>query len=304
MFIGAHVKTESSYLGTAETAYAMGANTFAFFVRSPQGGAIRPLDTSDTAACDAYLAEHEFGAIVPHAPYIYNLASDNTRTVQRTITSLKHDFERLSYLSHMRYNIHPGAHRGQGTAVGIDLIQKGINEVLKDCPYAYLLLETMAGKGTEVGGTFDELASILSGIEQSGRVGICFDTCHIFDAGYDIRTNYDKVFTEFDSAIGLEKLQAIHLNDSRFGFESKKDRHQELGLGCLGLRTIQRILQDERFSEVPYILETPEKIFSHKEQIKLAQELSKGKDVTDAAEELRAVLSERVDDADAYHVIL
>lgn len=273
MFIGAHIKTKPTYVELVKDSIDMGANTFAFFLRPPRGGKLRALDQEEIEAFERARKEAQFGPIVAHAPYIYNLAAKDSAIREKTVVSLTEDLERINELSDVYYNLHPGSHVGQGTKEGIKFIQEGINTALSRKPHAHLLLETMAGKGSEVGGSFEELAEIIEGVDRQEQIGVCLDTCHTLDAGYEVESDFSSVLATFQSVLGMSRLKAIHLNDSKFGRASKKDRHAALGFGALRLQGVQNILRDEHLAHLPIILETPNDIFSHKDQISLAKYL-------------------------------
>lgn len=275
LHIGAHISTKPDYSELIEDTRALGGDTFAIFLRPPRGGKLRAMSESELDTFNKRMAESGFSPLVMHAPYIYNLASKDPNIRQKTKTSLAEDVLRLDNFTHdVYYNFHPGSHGQAGTASGIKHIQAGINEALENSNHAHLLLETMAGKGSEVGGKFQELSDILSGVNKQDQVDVCLDTCHVFDGGYDILAHLDDVLDEFDQTIGLSRLKAIHLNDSKFGLASKKDRHAPLGFGKLGLRGIREILVHPKLKDLPFILETPADTFSHKDQIALAKELA------------------------------
>ena len=256
--IGCHLSTANGYAAMAADAVSIDATTFAFFTRNPRGGNARELDEQDLAAFLATLEEHGIGPLVAHAPYTYNLCSSKPETVEFARRAMREDLERMERLPGHLYNFHPGAHVKQGADEGIRLICEGLNKVLEPGQATTVLLETMAGKGTEVGRSFEELARIIDGVTHDELLGVCLDTCHVADAGYDIVHDLDGVLDEFDRTIGLERLRALHLNDSKNPLGSHKDRHERIGAGTLGLETIRAVVTNERLADLPMVLETPQ----------------------------------------------
>ena len=256
-YIGNHVSSSNGFEAMGRKTTELGGNTFAFFTRNPRGGKAKELDLDDIERLLAWMENHQFGKIVAHAPYTMNLcaAKEDIRTFSKNM--LKDDLQRMEYLPGNFYNFHPGSHVGQGTEVGISLIAEALNEALWSECQTTVLLETMAGKGSEIGGTFEELRAILDLVECKDKVGVCFDTCHVWDGGYDIVNDLDGVLAEFDRIIGLDKLYAIHLNDSMNPLAAHKDRHQKLGEGNLGMQAIERIVTHPMLYGKPFILETP-----------------------------------------------
>ena len=242
----------------ANDAVSIGATTFAFFTRNPRGGNVRALDDADLAAFLATLEEHRIGPLVAHAPYTYNLCSSKAETVEFARRAMREDLARMELLPGHLYNLHPGAHVKQGADVGVRLICEGLNEVLEPGQATTVLLETMAGKGSEVGRSFEELARIIDGVAHDELLGVCLDTCHVADAGYDIVHDLDGVLDEFDRVIGLERLRALHLNDSKNPLGSHKDRHERIGAGALGLGTFRAVVTNPRLKGLPMVLETPQ----------------------------------------------
>ena len=242
----------------AADAVSIGATTFAFFTRNPRGGNARELDEKDLAAFLTTLEEHGIGPLVAHAPYTYNLCSSKPETVEFARRAMREDLERMERLPGHLYNFHPGSHVKQGADEGIRLICEGLNEVLVPGQATTVLLETMAGKGTEVGRSFEELARIIDGVNHDDLLGVCLDTCHVADAGYDIVHDLDGVLDEFDRVIGLARLRALHLNDSKNPLGSHKDRHEKIGAGALGLETFRAVVTNERLVGLPMVLETPQ----------------------------------------------
>lgn len=258
LVIGCHLSTAAGYAAMANDAVSIGATTFAFFTRNPRGGNVRALDDADLAAFLATLEEHRIGPLVAHAPYTYNLCSSKPETVEFARRAMREDLARMELLPGHLYNLHPGAHVKQGADVGVRLICEGLNEVLEPGQATTVLLETMAGKGTEVGRSFEELARIIDGVEHDELLGVCLDTCHVADAGYDIVHDLNGVLDEFDRVIGLERLRALHLNDSKNPLGSHKDRHERIGEGALGLGTFRSVVTNPRLEGLPMVLETPQ----------------------------------------------
>ncbi len=258
LIIGCHLSTANGYAAMADDAVSIGATTFAFFTRNPRGGNARELDAQDLAAFLATLSEHGIGPLVAHAPYTYNLCSAKPETVEFARRAMREDLERMELMPGHLYNFHPGAHVKQGADEGIRLICEGLNDVLEPGQATTVLLETMAGKGTEVGRSFEELARIIDGVEHDELLGVCLDTCHVADAGYDIVGDLDGVLDEFDRVVGLERLRALHLNDSKNPLGSHKDRHERIGEGTLGLETFRTVVTNPRLASLPMVLETPQ----------------------------------------------
>jgi deoxyribonuclease-4 len=238
-------------------AVGIGANTFAYFTRNPRGGSVRPLDAADVSELAHEMGLHGFGMLVAHAPYTLNLASAKPDVRAFGREAMADDLTRLDSLPPSYYNFHPGSHVGQGVDAGIELIAQGLDEALGRPHRSRVLLETMSGKGSEVGGTFEELRAIIDASSHGDELGVCLDTCHVSDAGYDIIGDLDGVLDEFDRVIGLERLCALHVNDSKNAPASHKDRHERLGQGTLGIDTFRSIVTNDRLSQLPMILETP-----------------------------------------------
>ena len=258
LLLGCHLSTSNGYAAMAADAVSIGATTFAFFTRNPRGGNARELDAQDLEGFLATLEGHGIGPLVAHAPYTYNLCSSKPETVEFARRAMREDLERMERMPGHRYNFHPGAHVKQGVDEGISLICEGLNEVLVPGQRTTVLLETMAGKGTEVGRSFEELAHIIEGVEHDELLGVCLDTCHVADAGYDIVRDLDGVLDEFDRVIGLARLRALHLNDSKNPLGSHKDRHERIGEGTLGLETFRAVVTNARLAGLPMVLETPQ----------------------------------------------
>jgi len=267
--IGCHLSSSDGWEAMGRTALDIGATTFAFFPRNPRGGAAKAVDPEDAAALRALLDEHGFGTLVVHAPYTYNLCSAKPDAIEFARRAMREDLERLELLGGAYYNFHPGSHVKQGPDEGVRLICEGLDEVLEPGQSTCVLLETMAGKGTEMGRTFEELAAIIEGTRHDECLGVCLDTCHVWDGGYDVREDLDGVLDEFDRVIGLDRLRALHLNDSKNPCGSHKDRHERIGLGHLGFDTFAAVVTNPRLRHLPMILETPNELPGYQAEIAL-----------------------------------
>ena len=265
--LGCHLSTSGGYAQMGHTALEIDATTFAFFTRNPRGGNAKALDSDDVAELRQLMAENGFGKLVAHAPYTMNLCSAKAETVDFARRAMAGDLERLESLPGNYYNFHPGSHVKQGPDVGIQLICEGLNQVLVPGQATTVLLETMAGKGSEVGRSFEELARIIDGVDHDELLGVCLDTCHVSDAGYDIVNDLDGVLEEFDRVIGLDRLMALHLNDSKNPCGAHKDRHEKIGQGHLGIDCFERIVNDERLRGLPMVLETPNELSGYAAEI-------------------------------------
>lgn len=274
--IGCHLSTVKGYTHMGKEALQIGANTFQFFTRNPRGGKAKQIDEKDIAGLLKIMQDNQFAKILAHAPYTLNACSADERTREFALEMMQDDLARMEYLPNNLYNFHPGSHVKQGVEIGIDLIVKMMNQILKPAQTTTVLLETMAGKGSEIGRSFEEIHSILSHIELADKMGVCLDTCHVYDAGYDIVHDLDAVLEKFDQVIGLEKLQAIHLNDSMNAFGSHKDRHQKIGKGCIGLEAITNIINHPKLNHLPFFLETPNELDGYAEEIKLLRSVYRG----------------------------
>ena len=272
--IGCHLSTSKGYLAMGKTALAIGANTFAFFTRNPRGGSAKTIDPADAAALRELLAANNFGTLVAHAPYTLNPCSDKPHAREFARECMADDLVRMEAVPGSYYNFHPGSHVKQGADVGIELIAGLLNEVLRPEQTTTVLLETMAGKGTEVGRTFEELAAIIERVELSDHMGVCLDTCHVHDGGYDIVNNLDGVLDEFDRVIGIERLRAVHLNDSKNPCGAHKDRHERIGEGYIGLEAFERIVTHPQLRDLPFILETPNELPGYAAEIELLRKLA------------------------------
>lgn len=271
-YIGAHVSSAGGFEKMAKTAVRIGANTLQCFVRNPRGSKAKAADPADLAKCRALLEEHEFGPIVAHAPYIMNPCSRDEGIRALAAEMMAGDLALMEHLPGNYYNFHPGSHVGQGAEAGIGMIAGMLNMVLRPEQKTVVLLETMAGKGSEVGGTFRELRAILDLVDCQDRVGVCLDTCHISDGGYDIVSDLEGVLAEFDRVIGLERLRAVHINDSLNPCGARKDRHAKIGEGTIGTEAIVRVISHPRLCRLPFVLETPDDDAGHGEEIRILRE--------------------------------
>ena len=267
--IGCHLSCSTGYENMAREAASIGANTFQFFTRNPRGGKAKDIDPADIAAFNRLAEEAGINTILAHAPYTLNPASAKPETRKFAIQTLADDLMRMENTPNQMYNMHPGAHVGQGVDKGIELIAEALDQVLLPEQTTTLLLETMAGKGSEIGGKFEELAQIIERVDLSEHVGVCLDTCHIWDGGYDIVGSLDAVLEDFDRVIGLDRLKAIHLNDSKNPLASHKDRHEVIGGGQIGLDALVAVTEHPALCELPFFLETP-----HNELVGYAEEIS------------------------------
>lgn len=273
--IGAHLSASKGYTAMLKQAVEIGANTFQFFTRNPRGGSAKAIDENDVNTFLNLMEENNFSVILAHAPYTLNLCSAKPETREFAKNTFADDLKRMEYTPNQLYNFHPGSHTGQGADVGIDFIAGALNEVLFPEMTTTVLLETMAGKGTEIGRSFEELKAIIDKVELSDKIGVCLDTCHVNDAGYDIVGDLDGVLDEFDSVIGLERLKAIHLNDSKNQIASHKDRHEKIGEGTIGLDAIEKIINNDRLRDLPFFLETPNDIDGYAREIALLRSIYK-----------------------------
>lgn len=258
LVIGCHLSISKGYLAIAREAASLGANTFQFFTRNPRGGKAKAIDPADVEAFHEFAAAHGIDRILAHAPYTLNPASATEKTRDFARLALAEDLARMENTPGQLYNMHPGSHVGQGVDAGIELISDALNEALRPDQTTTLLLETMAGKGSEVGGRFEELAAIIERVELSDKMGVCLDTCHVWDAGYDIAGDLDGVLREFDQVIGLERLRAIHLNDSLNPRGAHKDRHARIGEGFIGFEALSAVTRHSLLRDLPFYLETPQ----------------------------------------------
>lgn len=272
--IGCHLSISNGFEAIGKQAIEIGANTFQFFTRNPRGGAARKIERDDADALKELMRANGFSQILAHAPYTMNLCSSKAETREFAFNTLTDDLERMEYLPGNLYNFHPGSHTGQGTEAGINQIVDALNNAMFAAMNTTVLLETMAGKGTEVGGRFEELAEIISRVKYSEKIGVCLDTCHVFDAGYDIVNHFDEVLDEFDRVIGLKRLKAVHLNDSMNYLGCHKDRHQKIGEGAIGLEAFKNIINNRHINKLPILLETPNDIDGYAKEIKLLKSIA------------------------------
>ena len=271
-YFGCHLSASGGNAAMVKTALSIGANTFAFFTRNPRGSKAKPEDPADAAKAAAMLEENHFGKLVAHGAYTMNLCTADADARAFAAGILEDDLRRMAALPGNFYNFHPGSHVGQGTQAGIDYIAAALKNALRHDHPVTVLLETMAGKGSEIGGRFEELRDILDAV-GSENVGVCLDTCHVYDGGYDIVNDLNGVLAEFDRVIGLDRLHALHLNDSKNPFASHKDRHECLGKGSLGLETFRQIVNHPRLKDKPMILETPNELPGYAGEIKILREM-------------------------------
>lgn len=273
--IGCHLSASKGYLAMAKEAKKIGANTFQFFTRNPRGGVAKKIDGEDVKKFLEFSKENGINVILAHAPYTLNACSADEKIRDFSIRTMKDDLERMEYTPGNLYNFHPGSHVGQGVEVGITYIIEALNEVLTKEQTTTVLLETMAGKGSEIGSKFEEIKSIIDGVNLKEKLGVCLDTCHVNDAGYDIINNLDGVLEEFDKIIGLDKLKAIHINDSKNILGAHKDRHEKIGDGTIGIEAFERIINHPKLRKLPFFLETPNELDGYEKEIALLKSLYK-----------------------------
>ncbi len=269
MNVGPHISTAKGYLKAVEEAIAMKADTFQFFTRNPRGGNAKALDFEDIEKANQLMKENNMVKPLAHGPYTLNLCSAKKRVRDFSNEMLADDFQRMESLPSNLYNFHPGSHTGNGVEKGIDLIIKGLNDNMFEDMTTTVLLETMSGKGTEIGRNFEEIRKIIDGVELNDKIGVCLDACHIFSAGYDIVTELEKVIETFDEVIGLDRLKAIHLNDSLKPLSANKDRHAKIGEGLIGTEAIVRVINHPKLRHLPFYLETPNAFEGYKSEIEL-----------------------------------
>ena len=272
LYIGYHLSSVNGFLAMGLEAINAGANTFAFFTRNPRGGKAKAIDPDDASALRGLLAGNNFGKLVAHAPYTLNPCSNKPNVREFARVCMEDDLKRMEYLPENYYNFHPGSHVGQGTEAGIEMITALLNDILSQEQTTTVLLETMSGKGSEVGGRFEELAAIIDGVKLKDKIGVCMDSCHVSDAGYDIINDLDGVLDEFDRIVGLDRLKALHINDSKNPPGSHKDRHACIGEGELGLDVIGRFINHPKLAGLPCILETPNEFEGYKKEIQMLRE--------------------------------
>ena len=274
LHIGCHLSSSKGFLAMGHEAVKLDADTFAFFTRNPRGGRAKELDLADVEAFLHYKDEHDIGTLVAHAPYTMNACAAKENLRRFAHEAMADDLQRLEHLPGNLYNFHPGSHVGQGAEQGIALIAKQLNDVLTPDQQTTVLLETMAGKGSEVGRTFEELRAIIDRTELNDKLGVCLDTCHVSDAGYDIVNHLEDVLADFDRVIGLNRLKAIHLNDSKNPCGAHKDRHEQIGKGYIGLEALMRVVNHPSLKHLPFELETPNDLAGYAAEIKQIRELA------------------------------
>ncbi len=267
--IGCHLSSSGGFLAMGKHATELGADTFAFFTRNPRGGSAKEIDPEDAKALVEYMEKEHFGKLVAHAPYTMNVCAAKPDIKEFSRNMLKEDILRMEYVPGNYYNFHPGSHVGQGAEEAIPMIADALNDAMFEEQKTIVLLETMAGKGSEVGRNFEELKAIIDRVELKDKIGVCFDTCHTWDGGYDVVGNIDAVLDEFDKVIGLDKLYALHLNDSKNPMDSHKDRHEKIGDGLIGEDGIRRVITHPLLQGKPFILETPNEDEGYKAEIAL-----------------------------------
>lgn len=273
--IGCHLSASKGYLDMAKNSEKIGANTFQFFTRNPRGGRAKEIDEEDVKAFLEKCKEIGIEVILAHAPYTINCASSDEKIREFAKETLADDLRRMEYTPNNLYNFHPGSHVGQGVEVGTKYIIDILNEVLKEDQTTTVLLETMAGKGSEIGRNFEELKAIIDGVKLKDKLGVCLDTCHVHEGGYDIVNNLDGVLEEFDKIIGIEKLKAVHINDSKNPIEAHKDRHEKIGEGYIGIEAFERIINHPKLRDLPFFLETPNELDGYAKEIEILKGLYK-----------------------------
>jgi len=273
--IGCHLSASKGYLAMAKEAKKIGANTFQFFTRNPRGGVAKKIDEEDVRKFLEFSKENGINVILAHAPYTLNACSADEKIRDFSLRTMKDDLERMEYTPGNLYNFHPGSHVGQGEEVGINFISEMLNKILTKEQTTTVLLETMAGKGSEIGRSFEQIRKIIDKVNLKEKLGVCLDTCHIYDGGYDIVNNLDEVLNEFDRIIGLDRLKAIHLNDSLHGKDSHKDRHSKIGEGHIGIEAFEKIINHPKLKHLPFYLETPNDLDGYAKEIELLKKLRK-----------------------------
>lgn len=269
LYIGCHLSASKGYKDMGKQALKINANTFAFFTRNPRGGSAKAINQSDIDAFMEIYNENKFGKLVAHAPYTMNACAADEKIREFALNAMKDDIKRMEYTPNNYYNFHPGSHVKQGAEVGIKLISEQLNNVITVEQSTIILLETMAGKGSEVGRNFEEIRKIIDNVELNDKLGVCLDTCHVWDGGYDIVNNLDGVLEEFDRIIGLERLKAVHLNDSLNPLGAHKDRHAKIGEGYIGLDALINVINHPYLKELPFILETPNDLEGYAKEIEI-----------------------------------
>ncbi len=274
--IGCHLSSSKGFLAMSQTAESIGAATFQFFTRNPRGGAAKDWLQEDVDAMKEHFGTAGIASPLAHAPYTLNACAKEERTRAFALETLADDLRRLEMIPGVMYNFHPGSHVGQGAEEGIRLIADALNRTLWEGMHTVVLLETMAGKGTEVGRSFEELRAVIDRVELSDRVGICLDTCHVWDGGYDIAGDLERVLEEFEQVLGLSRLRAVHLNDSMNPCGARKDRHQKIGQGCIGMEVFRGIVTHPKLKELPFYLETPNELDGYQAEIQLLRAMADG----------------------------
>ncbi len=273
LHIGCHLSVSGGYEHMGREALSIGADTFQYFSRNPRGGSVKPFDPEDADRLISLMEENRFAPALTHAPYTLNPCAQAEATLDFARRAMAEDIERLEHFPGALYNLHPGSHTGQGVETGIEKIAETLNTVMFPGMKTTLLLETMAGKGSEVGGRFEELREIIDRVNMPENMGVCLDTCHVYDGGYDIVGDLDGVLTRFDEVIGLARLRAVHVNDSKFPFASHKDRHEKIGEGSIGLEAFRRIVNHPALRDLPFFLETPNELDGYKREIEVLRGL-------------------------------
>ncbi len=274
--IGCHLSSAKGFTAMYRDAVKIGANVFQFFTRNPRGSRAKPVDTEDINSFLKLAEESGTAPILAHAPYTLNACSGDERTREFALETMADDMLRMEYIPNSLYNFHPGSHVGQGAERGIELISDALNKIIKPGQTTTILLETMSGKGTEIGRTFEELRAIIDRVELDGKVGVCLDTCHVHDGGYDIVNDLDGVLRHFDEVIGLDRLKAVHLNDSMNARGAHKDRHEKIGMGHIGIEAFERIINHPSLRNLPFYLETPNELDGYAREIALLKKLYRG----------------------------
>ena len=270
--IGCHLSSSKGFLHMGKEALSIDANTFQFFTRNPRGSRAKEIDPEDARRLCELVKNNSFAKLLAHAPYTLNPCSADSKTREFAIQTMADDLRRMEYIPNNLYNFHPGSHVGQGIETGIRLITEMLNDIITPEQSTMVLLETMSGKGSEVGSTFEELRAIIDGVKLSDKIGVCLDTCHVYDAGYDIVNDLEGVLAQFDQIIGLERLRAVHINDSKNPFESHKDRHEKIGEGSIGLGAITDLINHPALRELPFYLETPNELEGYANEIRILRD--------------------------------
>ncbi len=273
--IGCHLSSSKGFYNMGEEALSINADTFQFFTRNPRGGAAKAIDPVDAQKLNDLMREKNFAKILAHAPYTLNPCAEKEYVREFAYNTMLDDLKRMEFVPNNMYNFHPGSHVGQGVEKGIELISSTLNSILWEEQTTTVLLETMAGKGSEVGSKFEELREIIDRVQLKEKMGVCLDTCHVYDGGYDIVNNLDGVLTQFDKIVGLERLKAIHINDSKNPFASHKDRHEKIGEGSIGIEAFERIINHPALRGLPFYLETPNELDGYAREIEALKSLYK-----------------------------